>query len=329
MKRIIISRTDSIGDVILTLPMAGVLKKFFPNSFIIFLGRTYTRPVIELSEHVDLFVDWDEIKDLPLPGRIASFKALDADIILNVFPDPAVMQLSKQVKIPLRIGTSNRRQSWYWCNRLVFFSRRRSKLHEAQLNLKLLKPLGIDITPGKEEIAAFYGFRSLPAMTLPGSDPGKTTVILHPRSKGSAREWGLENFSRLISLLPAEKYSVYISGTEAEGASMKDFLDSHRERVTDLTGKMSLSEFILAINAADVLVAASTGPLHIAAALGIRAIGLYAPMRPIFPERWAPIGKRASFLVVQRKDCNDCRKTGDCHCIREIRPEVVESLINK
>jgi ADP-heptose:LPS heptosyltransferase len=42
----VISRTDSIGDVILTLPMAQVLKLNFPDSTISFLGRSYTREII-------------------------------------------------------------------------------------------------------------------------------------------------------------------------------------------------------------------------------------------------------------------------------------------
>jgi heptosyltransferase III len=329
LKRIIISRTDSIGDVILTLPLAGMLKKFFPGSFIIFIGRSYTRPVIGLSSHVDLFVNWDDLKDLDPGAQTKSFKSLQADIILNVFPDPAVMRAAWRAKIPVRIGTAFRRQTWFLCNRLVFFSRRSSGLHEAQLNMKLLGPLGIKEVPARDEIAPLYGMKSLPHYTLPGSEPGKANVILHPGSRGSAREWGLENFSTLISLLPKEKFTIYISGTAAEAAFMKEFLEEHRERVIDLTGKMSLDEFILAISASDALVAASTGPLHIAAALGVKAIGLYAPMRPIFPERWAPIGKRASFLVVNREGCDDCRKSGECHCIREISPADVAALISK
>jgi heptosyltransferase-3 len=60
--------------------------------------------------------------------------------------------------------------------------------------------------------------------------------------------------------------------------------------VINLTGKLSLQQFIAFINHCDVLIAASTGPLHIASALGKKAIGLFAPMRPIHPGRWKPIG---------------------------------------
>jgi ADP-heptose:LPS heptosyltransferase len=109
---------------------------------------------------------------------------------------------------------------------------------------------------------------------------------------------------------------------------MQDFLLKHKNRVTDLTGKLSLAELISFINSCDGLVAGSTGPLHIAAALGKRAIGLYAPMRPIFPQRWAPIGKNADYLVLD-KQCEACRKTMDCECIRSIKPEQVAEKLNR
>ena len=62
-KRIVISRTDSIGDVILTLPLAGILKKKFPDSKIIFLGNSYTEAIVRVSVYVDEFINWDELKD--------------------------------------------------------------------------------------------------------------------------------------------------------------------------------------------------------------------------------------------------------------------------
>ena len=47
------------------------------------------------------------------------------------------------------------------------------------------------------------------------------------------------------------------------------------KNIIDLTGKLSLQQYISFINAANGLVAASTGPLHIAAALNKKAIGLF------------------------------------------------------
>lgn len=333
MKRIIISRTDNLGDVILTLPMAGILKQHFPDSKIIFLGKKYTKPILDACEHVDEFQDWDELKVMLDAGcwMEASVK-MQADIILHVFPRKEIQKLAKTARIPMRIGTSHRWYSWLYCNKLVHYSRKKSDLHEAQLNLKLLEPLGITRKYTLSEIPGLYGLTKLtnsPAHQLASSPTRQLfNLILHPKSKGSAREWGLNNFSRLISLLPEDKFRIFITGTKEEGALMKDFLYQHRNRVTDMTGKLSLSELLSFINSCDGLVAASTGPLHIAAALGKRAVGIYAPMRPIFPERWAPLGKNSTYLVLDKK-CEACRKSGDCECIRAIRPEeVAEKLMS-
>ena len=57
---ILISRTDSIGDVVLTLPVAKFLKDRFPETKISFLGKAYTRPVIEACIYVDEFVNADD-----------------------------------------------------------------------------------------------------------------------------------------------------------------------------------------------------------------------------------------------------------------------------
>ena len=326
MKRIIISRTDSIGDVVLTLPMAGVIKKHLPDSEILFLGRGYTQPVIEASRFVDEFINWDTIQEQSYLEQKESFRSLNADAIIHVFMVSAIANLADLADIPVKIGTTHRLFTWLFCNQLVWFSRKQSDLHEAQLNLKLLKPLGINMTLEREEISQYYGMMPDTGYRIPDAGYRMTDarfkLILHPKSKGSAREWGLENFSRLIDLLPAEIYEILITGTEAERELMTGFLSRHKDQITDMTGKLTLTELMDFIRACDGLVAASTGPLHLAAAFGKVAIGLYAPMRPIYPTRWAPLGPKASYLVLA-KECNDCRETLDCHCMKEISAEKV------
>jgi heptosyltransferase-3 len=326
---IIISRSDSIGDVVLTLPMAGIIKAFLPQSKVIFLGRNYTRDVICLSEHVDEFVSYDDLLKLNEAERLDTFENLQATHIIHVFPVKEIAWLAKKAKIANRIGTTNRLWHWFTCNIKVKLSRKNSNLHEAQLNIKLLEPLGIHKAFSLEELASAYGFTKIPGLEKSVEDlivAEKKHVILHPKSKGSAREWGLDNFSKLITELDKTKYAIYISGTAQEGELLRSLIEKHPE-VTDLTGKLSLQQFIGFINRCDVLIAASTGPLHIAAALGKKAIGLFAPMRPIHPGRWKPIGKKATYVVLD-KDCEDCRKTKDCHCIREIKTRDVIKLID-
>ncbi len=328
--RIIISRTDSIGDVVLTLPVAAALKKQLPGSTVIFMGRDYTLPVISLSEFIDETAVWKpEWSGEGVSGGVVMLKSMKADAILHVFPDKNVCRAAKLARIPLRIATAGRIHTLLTCNRLLHIPRKNSNLHEAQLNLSMLKGLQLEHNYNIREIEDMYGLRApLIRKRFFSEDHARIRIILHPKSKGSAREWGLDNFSRLVGLLPPDRYEIAITGTAAEGEMMRDFLNRHREQVTDLTGKLTLDELISVIAEADVLIAASTGPLHIAAALGTGAVGLYAPMRPIFPKRWAPLGKKATFLVLE-KQCGDCRNTGDCHCIRSISPEEVAGSVSK
>ncbi len=328
-KTIIISRTDSIGDVVLTLPMAGVIKKFYPNSRIIFLGKTYTKPVVALSKFVDEFINWDELQKMP--NAIDVLKNYNADVFIHVFPNKEIAKLVKATKIPLRIGTFGRLHHILTCNKKVLFTRKKSDLHESQLNLKLLSPLGITQHFELTEIVNFYGFENVPTLSPELKkliDTNRTNVILHPKSKGSAKEWGLKNYLSLAELLPKDRFKVFVSGTEEEGKLIGNTFNFDDENIVSLIGKLSLTDFIAFIANSDGLVAASTGPLHIAAALNKKAIGLFSPKRPIHPGRWKPVGQKAQAVVFE-STCNKCSKGLDCDCISKIEPQTILELLTK
>lgn len=329
MRHILLSRVDNLGDVVLTLPVAGVLKELYPGIRVTFLGKRYTQPLIAWSEHIDAFLDWDDLKRLPQPEQVARFQALCADVILHIFPHKQIAKLAKKADIPLRIGTNHRIYHWRTCNQRIPLGRKRSALHEAQLNLKLLIPLGAKEQYDLSEISHYYGLTRVKPLKQEFQHLISGThfnLILHPKSKGSAREWGLGNFTRLIDLLPEEHFRILVTGTREEQTDLQEFLHRFSSRITDATGRLTGDDLISLLHAADGIVAASTGPLHIAAALGKYAIGLYAPMRPIHPGRWGPVGKHADFLVLD-KSCHKCRKTLDCECIRSIDPGEVKNKI--
>lgn len=318
LSNIIISRTDSIGDVILTLPLAAVIKQHYPSIKIAFLGKKYTQPIIECCEYIDEFI---EVEDF-LKNKI-TIGGTAPEAILHVFPVKEIASRAKKLSIPLRIGTTNRLYHWLSCNQLIRLSRKNSLLHEAQLNLKLLSALGIQQVFSLKDIVPLFGFSRIQPLDEAFKSfihPTKFNLILHPKSQGSAREWGLPNFIKLIETLDPSKYHLLISGTEKERSLLEPLFEACKDRVTDITGKMNLSQFIAFINHCDGLVANSTGPLHIAAILGKNVFGLYPPIRPMHPGRWAPIGSHATILVFD-KSCNDCRKKPiACHCIQDISP---------
>lgn len=281
-----------------------------------------------MSSFIDEFINYDEIEKLNRAEQVILLKKFNADIFLHVFPQKKIALLAARAAIPWRVGTTNRLYHWYSCNKLIRLSRKNSPFHESQLNLKLLSFLIKDTSVPLEDVHLFYGLTKFPALNKEFSDlidTSKFNLILHPKSKGSAREWGLANFAKLISILPEDRFKIFISGTNQDGALMKEFLKINTKAI-DITGKMSLQQFIAFINHCDGLVAASTGPLHIAAALGKRAIGLFSARRPIHPGRWMPIGKNASALV-NDENCVKCTKKEECDCIEKIEPERILKLL--
>ena len=322
---VIISRTDSIGDVVLCLPVAALLKQHFPNMIVGFLGTSYTKTIIECCPYIDVFIDQDDF--LTKPVTLLGEKP---QCILHVLPRSTLAKRAKQLGIPSRIGTVNRLYHWFNCNRWVRLSRKNSPLHEAQLNLQLLQPLGIKDKFSLSEMADLIAMDNLPE--LPSAyakllNPDKFKLILHPKSRGSAREWSMEHYIALIKLLDTNKYQIFISGTQNEKADLQSLLAAVGHLVTDISGLMNLAEFIAFIAACDGLVACSTGPLHIAAALQKHAIGIYPPMQPIHPGRWQPIGKQTKVFVLD-KICNACRKDKtNCPCTQSIQPSAIRDYL--
>jgi len=317
----IVSRADAIGDVVLTLPVAGVLRELYPQSRIIFLGSNYTQELIRACRHVDDFLNWDELKEMGEAAQVRALAATGADTIIHVLPRPAIAALAKKAGIKLRIGTTNRAYHWYTCNKLVRLSRKNSQYHEAQLNLRLLTVLGAKSLYELPEIPCYYGLTklsSLPADIAGLRDEGRFNLILHPKSRGNGREWGINNFIRLVNMLPAEGFKVFVTGTPAERTALDPLLQAC-PTVTDLVGKLSLPQFLAFIARADGLLASGTGPLHVAAAVGIHALGLFPPLRPIHPERWAPLGPKAMVFSLEAP-CKGCPGVHDCACMRDISP---------
>jgi heptosyltransferase-3 len=297
LKNILISRTDNIGDVILTLPMAGRIKELYPEAKISFLGKSYTKPVIDLCQHISHFHNYNDIENWSEREQVEFFKSLQFDSIIHVYPNQKVAKIAHKAKIPQRIGTSHRMYHYLYCNERISFSRKNSQLHEAQLNFKLLAPITQDdFIPLIGELPKYYGMNAGPS-DYP-LNPNKINLVFHTKSFGSAMDWPMQRYIELCELLDQEKYHIYFTGTSKESALISPHIQEliKNGRATDLTGQFSLEQYIQFINTCDGLVACSTGPLHIAACLGKNALGFYSSHRPIHAGRWSPIGNRAQFI---------------------------------
>jgi ADP-heptose:LPS heptosyltransferase len=324
LSRILICRTDNIGDVVLTLPLAGLLKQRIPGVQVDMLCRGYAAPVVRCSRFVDRTLALDEL-DI---DRL--FDTADYDTVIFAFPHRALGRAARLPKVPNRVGTSHRLHHWINCNRLAHFSRVRSRLHEAQLNFALLKPLGIDHVPPLSEIPALYG---LSAPRLPVADglaaQGEFNLILHPKSNGNGREWPLERFTELAGRLQDDAgISIWVTGSRAEGELLAREAPAllAMPNVRNLCGQVDLAGLVALIGVADGLIASGTGPLHVAAALGRPTLGLFPPIEPIDPARWGALGERAQSLCAPQA-CASCTGPQACACMQAIGAAQVEAVV--
>ncbi len=332
---VLISRTDKIGDVVLTLPMAGLIKRLLPDSRVVFLGQAYTRAIIESSEHVDTYLDWKELESQPLESQIKTLKDLGVTIFIHVFPNKKIASLAKKAGIPMRIGTSRRIYHWWTCTHRLPLSRRYSPLHEAQLNSLLLAPVSGSQTPSVEDLAGLFGLSArshLSGELEARLAKAKFRLVLHPRSRGSAREWPMKHYMKLIELLEHQDIHFFFTGTDAEATEISTALATLpirlEPRINNLAGKMRLTELMSLLARANGFIGASTGPLHIAAALGVRTLGIYPSISPMDSRRWGPLGKRAKAISAKAPgECNACRKADVCPCMEKVTPEAVAAEI--
>lgn len=331
-KRIIINKISQIGDVTFTLPLASELKRIDPSCTIIFLAKGYIRPLVENYEDVDEFADWDEISKEGIDGATEGLRALKADIIIHVvlpsrfYRDTYIA--AKRAKIRIRLGITFKFYNWISCNRFVHISRGKSGQHETQLDLLFAKPFGGKSHYSLDDVIRLRKYKSIKktADCLRLLDTTKFNLILHPKTRGEHIEWPPEKFAILIKLLPPEKFNIFVTGNSKEGDQVREVMIAPFSHVYDLCGKISLNDLIELIAYADGMICASTGPVHLAANLGINTLGLYAPVKPFDSSRWGPVGSRAEVLCVERS-CIDCRVTKQCHCISEIMPLQVQAVV--
>jgi heptosyltransferase-3 len=315
-RRILIVRPDRIGDVVLTTPLVRALREAYPGAFLAALVRPYTRAVLEGNPHLDLLIEDDfEGRDRGVVGLVrlaARVRAQHFDTSLLVLPTARHAWLAVLAGIRNRVGVGRKPYEVLTGTRPAGRDRDHPVRHEADYCLDLARALGVaatDITPEvflrPEEKAE--GLRALEL----GAGPRPPVVMVHPGSGHSAPNWERATYSVLVDRLAARGDIVVVVSPETEGAKV----DRPRApTVRPLPGPLTLREFMGALSNADVLVSSSTGPMHLAAAMGIPCVALFCPRVACSPARWGPIGNRHRILVADSDSCRGCGPRRDPTC---------------
>lgn len=302
--KILVTRTDKLGDLVLSIPVFEYLKLADPSLEVHALVAPSAVPLVENNPHLSGLWTWDENGSAEAEDELCQrLKAerFNAAIMLQYRRELAL--LLGRAGIGKRYGPWSRFSSWFLLNRGSRQARAHSRLHEMDQNLNLARRFlgsrskGIEapsadlfLTNGQLELG--QDFRR---QYFIGDDQ---VVFIHPGSGGSALDWSSRRFCAVANTLAAlDGFRVFITGSAADTARVNEVIVGLADEVEVLLNRYNLRDFLGILSAGDYFVGPSTGPLHLAATLGLGTVGLYPPVLTMSPQRWGPRGKLTTTVV--------------------------------
>jgi heptosyltransferase-2 len=301
--RLLIARIDRIGDVVLSTPIPREVKKKNPDNFVAVLVRKYTRDIYLNNPNVDEIILYDEDED----GHLRSFLELVKIIrkyrfnyAFMLLPDERLNWILFFSGIINRIGVGHKLYQFLSFSRFVDRKKYIPLRHEADYCLDMVRKLGIVPQSTFPEIHLSEVEKSKVLNLKNELAPnGEFVVGIHTTSGGSSPNLSPANYRIIAEKLSGNKNYVVlftdINPTE-EILNIKDVMYPG-------TGH-SLREDILLFAALDVLISASTGPMHICAALKVPTVSLFCPLPACSPELWGPLGNKSEIILPEGNQCS-------------------------
>jgi len=300
---LLLVRTDHLGDMLLTLPMVDAVKTAFPGCRVTVLASPVNAEAARHHAGVDhVEVDPLEAKGSGLRGvgpLARQVRALGCDAAVVVHPTPRLALAVWLGRVPVRVGTAYRAYSVLFNRRVREHRRRPPWKHESQYNVNLLEPLGVgpvEARPFRWRVSAEEA-QAVDAVLREQRVGDGRFAVLHPGSAGSNLNWAPAQYGELGRRLAADGLRVTVTGGPSETGLTAAVCAASGAGAIDLGGRLSLSHLAALLQRSVLYVGSSTGPTHLAAAVGTPIVALYSPLRSAAPVRWRPLGERVEVLT--------------------------------
>lgn len=281
---IAVLRTDRLGDMVLTLPMFPALRSRFPRARLTLIAAPYVEPLVRSVACIDELVLVDTTK----PGFRSLLRRHEIDTIFTPRPRLHEAWAAALARIPNRVGSGYR---WYSPLYSVRLHEHRSDAayHEAEYNVRMISHAFGGPTPSVERVSPRPDHQRRVSSTRP-------RIVIHPGSGGSAHDWPVEHFGKAAARLRDQLHAeILVTGIAQEGHLCERVLQECPDAI-NLCGQLDLDAMIDLLADADLLLANSTGVLHIASAVGTAVVGFYPSTPSMSPRRWGPYTQNAIVL---------------------------------
>ncbi len=325
-KKIIVFRTDRIGDLVVSTPVFREIKQAFPSCRLSVCVSRASRDVILNNPHIDsIHIRTDD-------DSIGNYRDDEFDTAVALFSDKWVMRTIRRSRIPNRIGPLSGIGSYFCYNHGMRQRRSASVRHEAQYNLELLTPLGITATDTRPEIFLADEERNEAAQILKEAGIGRPFACVHPGMGNSALNWPLEYYAIVMDRIRQDfEVEPVLTGGPADQYMVDAVSRACSCEPASLLGRTSLRQLAAVFERAEFVIAPSTGPLHIASVLGRLTFSVYSPIQVHSVMRWGPLGAnshtRTPQVVCGCKYTCSGKVCPDFFCMKSVTPEDMLQLI--
>jgi heptosyltransferase-2 len=289
---------------VLAVPALKNFRAGFPDAEITLMARPSVAGVFTDAPFADAV--WSEprpqgIRDWMRLTRAIRDKQFTMAVLLpNSFESAAMAFLGR---IPRRVGYAADGRGWMLTDALRTNG---VKKHQVDYYLDLAKVVcpqtaspSIDLKASADERA-----RGRKLLAAEGIGPDSQFLVLNPGAAyGSAKRWGEDQFAQAGDILSAEYgFAVVLVGSETERSISERVRGLMKSRAVVLNGRTSLETLFGVIAESSLMVTNDSGPMHVAAALGVPVVAVFGPTDHIVT---SPYGRRTR-LVREPVDCSPC-----------------------
>lgn len=312
MRRVLVARLDSEGDVLLAGPAVRAVRTGCDE--VVFLAGPAGRAAAELLPGVDRVLSWEcpwianpapEVAARDISALVATLGGLElteAVLLTSFHQSPLPLALLLRLAGVARItGSSVDYPGSLLDVRLRPGIDLDEDIPEPERALTIAEAAGFRLTAGDSGRLAVSSPPDVSELTGVGR-----YVVLHPGARVPARRWPAERCREATRALTAAGLRVLVTGAPSERELTKWVAGAAG---VDLGGRTTLAQLAGVLAGADAVVVGNTGPAHLAAAVGTPVVSLFAPVVPA--ARWAPYRVATVLLGDQSAPCRGSRAR-DC-----------------